>query len=416
MAKFRAFGERCFRYVDIKQRSNVDAAAEAVTYLFPASYCPFLDKLVDIPKGHVVINSKGNLVVSGQLRFMDSSGYMELVPPEHIAQFKQSFSPHAQDERTVSEPNTAVEPQAPAVAESKGSQPTETSPGDDTDALGSLRPSSHDPYAITTRRLKHLKHLAISFTPGRHKKFGSQSQTRLENYSKATTIGQYLQLGGTNADFMNDLEQGILRFVDDSWQRSANDLFPAKSVAAAPAQIEGEKQSKPIQPAQPSPAQPVHLYGLKQSPQLWNKHLNHLLHTLGFTRAHGDSCIYYHQNPSTHECTYIATEVDDLVITGNDAYKIHELRVSLERSYIKEGTSKTELDWDNPIRSFLGIDINYDQDQGTLSMNVTDKVVKLETKFPWLSRCSTSQTPSLAADDTHSPDRGSTKTQQTGPS
>ena len=156
------------------------------------------------------------------------------------------------------------------------------------------------------------------------------------------------------------------------------------------------------------------LYGLKQSPQLWNKHLNHQLTQLGFKRAHGDTCLYHYYDPSDNRSLFVATEVDDLVITGDHVEKLAELKSALENSYLSAST-KTELDWDDPISSFLGIDINYDIKAGTLSMGCEAKIVNLETKFPWLSQCGFKETPSLAAEDSARPDqRGSQSTQSLG--
>ena len=65
------------------------------------------------------------------------------------------------------------------------------------------------------------------------------------------------------------------------------------------------------------------LYGLKQSPQLWNKELNRILTDVhGFTRSTSDSCLYYCKNPNNGKFVLLVAEVDDLVITGSDEEKI----------------------------------------------------------------------------------------------
>ena len=154
------------------------------------------------------------------------------------------------------------------------------------------------------------------------------------------------------------------------------------------------------------------LYGMRQSPQLWNKHLNSHLVSLGFKRAHGDSCIYHFEEGG--KCLFIATEVDDLVITGDHMQKLAELKLSLETAYLSP-TTKTVLDWDDPIRSFLGINICYDLDAGVLTMDAEAKVVALEEKYPWLAQCGFKLSPSVAAEDVlHPSSKGSVYSQSVG--
>ena len=69
------------------------------------------------------------------------------------------------------------------------------------------------------------------------------------------------------------------------------------------------------------------LYGLKQSPQLWNKELNRVLvDELNLTRASADACLYYYRNTQTGNFVLLVAEVDDLVITGTDEDKISEIK------------------------------------------------------------------------------------------
>ena len=111
------------------------------------------------------------------------------------------------------------------------------------------------------------------------------------------------------------------------------------------------------------------IYGLKSSPQLFNKLLNEFLEKdLKLTRASSDTCLYYSNTEDGF--VLLATEVDDLVITGNDSKKLQEIRSLLETKFKMK-------DWDNPIKSFLGINIDYDMANSRLSMDVNDKVAKL---------------------------------------
>jgi hypothetical protein len=69
------------------------------------------------------------------------------------------------------------------------------------------------------------------------------------------------------------------------------------------------------------------LYGLKQAGQLWNKELNNFLTELGFQRCDCDSCLY--RFVEGNRFVLLASEVDDLVITGNHDEQIEKLHLAL---------------------------------------------------------------------------------------
>ena len=73
---------------------------------------------------------------------------------------------------------------------------------------------------------------------------------------------------------------------------------------------------------------------------------------------------------STTQTPHLATEVDDLVITGKNLKKIAELRVVLTKHF-------GEIKQFEDISSFLGINIAYDQKAGVLSMDVEAKIKAL---------------------------------------
>ena len=106
------------------------------------------------------------------------------------------------------------------------------------------------------------------------------------------------------------------------------------------------------------------LYGLKQAPQLWNKELTSDLATQGFERLNAESSIYLKREAENF--TVILAEVDDLIVTGTDQSTIDKLR----QHFVDKWKIK---DWDT-INSFLGINVNYDQNAGFLSMDVKAKI------------------------------------------
>ena len=68
----------------------------------------------------------------------------------------------------------------------------------------------------------------------------------------------------------------------------------------------------------------------------------------------------------------IATEVDDLVITGNNDAERESLHVALVKAF-------NITTWEN-IESFLGMHVEYDRDIGILRMNMIKKIDALFTE------------------------------------
>ena len=128
------------------------------------------------------------------------------------------------------------------------------------------------------------------------------------------------------------------------------------------------------------------LYGLKQSPQLWNKELNRILTEVhGFTRCHTDSCLYYHSD-NDGKFVLLVAEVDDLVITGSNEGKINSIK--------KDFTERYKITAWETISSFLGINIHYDRRAGTLTMDVKAKVDELfDVRYKILNDCQGRSTP-----------------------
>ena len=122
------------------------------------------------------------------------------------------------------------------------------------------------------------------------------------------------------------------------------------------------------------------LYGLKQSPQLWNKELNRVLvEELGLSRASADACLYYYRNPQNGKFVLLVAEVDDLVITGTDDDKIMEIK--------QDFTTRYKITAWESINSFLGINMNYDRNAGVFTMDCKGKIDELFKKYPILNDC-----------------------------
>ena len=111
------------------------------------------------------------------------------------------------------------------------------------------------------------------------------------------------------------------------------------------------------------------LYGLRDSPSNFNKELVRFMKSAGFKQLECDKCVFYHLDESTKKFVLVGAEVDDLIITGNDAACISRFKKKLMDDY-------KVTDWER-IASFLGVNMDYDLDSGVLSMDVKSKIEKL---------------------------------------
>ena len=122
------------------------------------------------------------------------------------------------------------------------------------------------------------------------------------------------------------------------------------------------------------------LYGLKQSPQLWNQELDKFFNKIGFKRADAEACLYYRYDPTSGKFALVLSEVDDLVVSGNDSEYIAHFRNCLIKSFASKDDDgkpdKASIAWE-PIESFLGIKIKYDVEKGILTMNIKNKIDNL---------------------------------------
>ena len=114
------------------------------------------------------------------------------------------------------------------------------------------------------------------------------------------------------------------------------------------------------------------LYGLRQSPQKFNKELvKFLVAESGFSQTSADSCLFYLHDKKTNDFILVASEVDDLIITGTNDEQVATWRKSLEKRF---GLEKDK--WED-VQSFLGINISYDFKVGRFEMDVSQKVTTL---------------------------------------
>ena len=145
------------------------------------------------------------------------------------------------------------------------------------------------------------------------------------------------------------------------------------------------------------------LYGTKQSGQLFHKLLLALLvNKLGFSQAHSDSCLFYHKNKTTGRQLLLCSEVDDLVITGDDLDKLKDLKQSLDSDFGK----LNPVTWKD-LNSFMGVDIKYDSVKRTCTFGVPYKIQKIFDDHPalFLGEGKSNITPSCSVEDKMAADK-----------
>lgn len=106
------------------------------------------------------------------------------------------------------------------------------------------------------------------------------------------------------------------------------------------------------------------MYGLKQAPMLWNKHMNGTLCKKGFEQHAGEHGLYFKNTASG--IVIVALYVDDLLIAGPNDATISSVKHDLSTVY-----SMKDL---GPVSKFLGLNVH--QTPAHISLSLEDYIVK----------------------------------------
>jgi hypothetical protein len=128
------------------------------------------------------------------------------------------------------------------------------------------------------------------------------------------------------------------------------------------------------------------LYGLKQSPRIWNARVDSVFRANGFDPSQVDPCIYTLRAANT--AAFIGLYVDDIIIAGSCA------TVSEVKAFLANAFDITDL---GPIRFCLGFEIDRNLPERTLHMHQHAFVVDLLTSSNMLDSkpCKTPLDPSV---------------------
>lgn len=124
------------------------------------------------------------------------------------------------------------------------------------------------------------------------------------------------------------------------------------------------------------------IYGLKQSSRVWNTTLNKVLLNFGLKRSSTDQCVYY--LVEGNRIFIVAVYVDDIIIFSNN----NEMEKKLTKVLFEEFKMKDM----GEISSVLGIRITRDRKSGTISLDQTNYIQDLLSRFN-MSNCNSISNP-----------------------
>jgi len=113
------------------------------------------------------------------------------------------------------------------------------------------------------------------------------------------------------------------------------------------------------------------LYGLKQSPRLWNKNINDFLIGLGFQPLPNEPCLYSRRTGA--DIAMIALYVDDLVISGSTIDIVQDIKSQLSARY-----SMSDL---GEVGQILGCEVKRDGPIGRLTLTQRAYIRQIIAKF-----------------------------------
>lgn len=113
------------------------------------------------------------------------------------------------------------------------------------------------------------------------------------------------------------------------------------------------------------------IYGLKQSPRMWNAKITQVLISFGLRQSRKDPGVFYSLPGAPR--LLVALYVDDILIAGKDKTQIRELKAALASNF-----KMSDL---GPVKRILGINIERDRKARTISIDQSDYVKLVLERF-----------------------------------
>ena len=115
------------------------------------------------------------------------------------------------------------------------------------------------------------------------------------------------------------------------------------------------------------------IYGLKQSPRLWNRHIDAFLRTQGFLPSEFDVAFYVRTDPNGRLTGMLALYVDDFTICTRTIAEMTYLKAELEKHYKMEDMGE--------IAYSLALQVLRDRSQRTLTLGQKKYVIDINKRF-----------------------------------
>eukprot|EP00903_Cladosiphon_okamuranus_P014961 g13848.t2 len=130
------------------------------------------------------------------------------------------------------------------------------------------------------------------------------------------------------------------------------------------------------------------LYGLRQSPSVWNLTIDKDLRRKGYTPTASDPCVYTKGSGNSYVMPTLF--VDDILLTGPSNTVLQEARQDLQRSF-----AMTDL---GQATQILGIEIKQDFKKGTITLSQEKYTLSILKRFK-IDSCNPSHTPGTGVND-----------------
>ena len=110
---------------------------------------------------------------------------------------------------------------------------------------------------------------------------------------------------------------------------------------------------------------------MRESPRAWCECFDDYIQKLGFKRSVSDYCLYTKCENS--ETIYLILHVDDLLICGKTVRKINEIKNKLSYKFSMKDLGE--------VKTYLGININYDYKNGKMTMDQSNYIESLARQY-----------------------------------
>jgi len=113
------------------------------------------------------------------------------------------------------------------------------------------------------------------------------------------------------------------------------------------------------------------IYGLKQGGRQWNKKLDAVMKSFGFSRVHVDHALYYRK--TTSGTAMIAVHVDDMAIAASSLKEVIHIKTQIQTVF--------KIDDIGEVKWLLGMGITRDRENKTIALNQTAYIDRLLERF-----------------------------------